>query len=213
MNEGYNPDVQSYVRDLFAAEDDILRGIGPAAAAAGLPPISIGPEEGRFLQVVAAAIGARRALEIGTLAGYSGVWIARALGPEGKLITLDNNARHAEVAARTFERAGLAGRVEVRVGGALDLLPALAGEPPFDLVFVDADKESYPAYLDWSLKLTRPGAAILAHNVYLHGDIVVPDGTARVAGMREFNRRLAEDPRLQSTLVPLRDGMALAIVG
>ncbi len=212
MSDEYSPAVQSYARALFMPEDEILAGIGPAAAAEGLPAISIGPEEGRFLQVVATATGARRALEIGTLAGYSGVWIARALGPGGRLVTLEYDPHHAAVARRTFDRAGLADRVEIRLGAALDLLPALAGEAPFDLVFIDADKESYPEYLDWALKLTRPGAAILAHNVYLHGGIATPDGSPRNAGMRAFNQRLAEDPRLDATLVPLRDGMALAVV-
>lgn len=210
MND--NAQLKAYVADLFAAEDEVLRGIGESAAAAGLPAIAIGPEEGRFLQLAAAAVGAHRALEIGTLAGYSGVWIARALPPGGRLLTLEMQPSTAEVARRNFALAGLADRVEVRVGPALDTLPTLVTEPPFDLVFIDADKESYPHYLDWALRLTRPGAAILAHNVYLGGDVVRSDGSARIDAVRAFNRRLAEDPRLVSTLVPLRDGMSFSIV-
>lgn len=212
MSDDYTPAVQTYSRGLFAPEDEALTGIGPAATAAGLPAISIGPEEGRFLQVVAAAVGARRALEIGTLAGYSGVWIARALGPEGRLVTLEFDPHHAAVAAQNFERAGLADQVEIHIGAALDLLPALASEPPFDLVFIDADKESYPEYLDWALKLCRPGAAILAHNVYLGGSIATADGSPRNTAVRAFNQRLSDDPRLDAMLVPLRDGMSLAVV-
>ncbi len=212
MNENYTPEVKTYVQELFAAEDQVLEHVGEVAAEAGLPGIAVGPLEGRFLQVVAAAVGARRALEIGTLAGYSGIWIARGLGEDGQLVTLESDPRNAEVARENFRAAGLAERVEVRLGPALETLPELLADAPFGLVFIDADKESYPAYLDWALRLTRPGAAILAHNVYAHGDIVRSNGGERVAARREFNRRLAEDPRLASILVPLRDGLSLSIV-
>lgn len=212
MTEDYSPEVKTYVQQLFAVEDEALSRVAELAAEADLPGISIGPLEGRFLQVVAAAVGARRALEIGTLAGYSGIWIARGLGPDGRLVTLEADPRHAAVARRSFRAAGLADRVEVRVGLALETLPGLVAEAPFDLVFIDADKESCPTYLDWALRLTRPGAAILAHNVFAHGDIVRSDADERVAARREFNRRLAEDQRLVSTLVPLRDGLSLSIV-
>jgi predicted O-methyltransferase YrrM len=205
-------ELKAYVAALFAPEDEMLRRVHEAAAAAELPAISIGPEEGRFLQLAAAAVGARRALEIGTLAGYSGLWIARALPPSGRLITVEIEPATAEVARRNFALAGVADRVEIRVGPALAVLPELAGEPPFDLVFLDADKEAYPEYLDWALRLTRPGAAILAHNVHLQGEVVRSDGGPRVQAMRAFNQRLATDPRLVSTLVPLRDGMSFSIV-
>lgn len=208
----YPQPVREYVRSLYATEDDVLRGIGPSATAAGVPSIAIGPDEGRFLQLIGLAIGARRALEIGTLAGYSGVWIARGLAPDGLLVTVEADPRHAEVAGETFRRAGLASRTDIRVGPALQVLPTLASEPPFDLVFIDAAKDEYPDYLDWALKLTRPGAVIAAHNVFRRGEVVAPSTDPLVESTREFNRRLADDPRLASTLLPLRDGLSFSIV-
>jgi caffeoyl-CoA O-methyltransferase len=209
---GYPPELGDYAAGLFAREDAVLSAVADRAAAAGLPAIALEPLEGRFLQVVVAAVGAKRALEIGTLAGYSGLWIARGLPADGRLVTLEADEAHAQVARETFREAHLADRVEIRVGDARETLPVLAGEAPFDFVFIDADKPAYPEYLDWALRLTRPGAAILAHNVFLGGDIASAPDDERVGAMRAFNRRLAEDPRLASTLLPLRDGMALAIV-
>lgn len=208
----YPPDVRAYVRQLFNMEDDALRSIGPAAEAAGLPSISIGPDEGRFLQLVARAIDARRALEIGTLAGYSGVWIARGLAPDGVLVTIEVDPRHAEVARASFDRAGVADRTDVRLGPALTVLPTLEREAPFDFVFIDAVKSEYPAYLDWALRLTGPGAVVAAHNVFRGGRVTEPSADPDVEATREFNRRLASDPLLDSTLVPLRDGLSLSIV-
>jgi caffeoyl-CoA O-methyltransferase len=210
--EYYPEAVRPYVRELFAVEDEALRSISPAAQAAGLPSISVGPEEGRFLQLIGTAIGARRALEIGTLAGYSGVWIARGLAQDGMLVTIEADTRHAEVARESFARAGLAARSDVRVGKALDVLPTLQSEAPFDLVFIDAEKDEYPDYLDWVMRLTRPGSAIVAHNVFRQGQVAQPSDDPQVEGIREFNRRLADDSRLESTLIPLRDGMSLSIV-
>ena len=212
MRNDFTPEVSAYVDALFAPEDAALAKIRQTAESAGLPAISIGPQEGRLLQVVAAAVGARRALEIGTLAGYSGLWIARALDVGGHLVTIEMDADRAALARDLFAAAGMADRVTVLEGSALEVLPTLTVEPPFDLVFIDADKESYPQYLDWALKLTHPGAAILAHNVFLDGEIVRDDDTARIKAMRAFNERLATDPRLESTLVPVRDGMSVAIV-
>jgi len=210
--ENYPPSVRDYVRQHFASEDEALRGIGPAATAAGLPSISIGPEEGRYLQLTAEAIGARRALEIGTLGGYSGVWIARGLAPGGLLVTIEMDPRHADVARRSFERAGVADRTDIRVGRALEVLPSLESEPRFDRVFIDADKTEYPDYLDWALRLTRPGSVIAAHNVFRRGQVVAPSDDPQVEATREFNRRIAADPRLESTLLPLRDGMSFSVV-
>ena len=204
--------VHAYFERLFADEDDILRGILRRMEAEGLPLISIGPGEGRFLALIAAAVGARRALEVGTLAGYSGVWIARALGPEGRLVTIEANLRHAQIAGEEFARAGLAERVEIRTGPAADVLPVLSGSEPFDLVFIDADKEGYPTYLDWALKLTRPGAAIVAHNAYLGGDVISADPTPRLLGMHAYLERISSDPGLVSTVLPLRDGMVVSVV-
>jgi predicted O-methyltransferase YrrM len=205
-----NGEIGAYVEDLFADEDATLTGILARMAEQGLPAISIGAPEGRFLKVIAQMVGAQHALEIGTLAGYSGVWIARGLVSGGRLVTLEYDERHARIARAEFERAGLSAQVDVREGPALDSLPALASEAPFDFVFIDADKDNYPDYLDWAIRLTRPGAAILAHNAYLDGAIVAEDGSARVAAMRAFNQRLASDPALVSTIVPLRDGMSLS---
>lgn len=212
MDSNYPDEMRQYVQSLFASEDEVLSRIGESAADAGLPGISIGAEEGRFLQLVATAVGASRALEIGTLAGYSGIWLARGLKPDGELVTLEQESRHAEVAERMFDAAGLAGRVTIMTGPALESLPQLVGGPAFDVVFIDADKQAYPEYLDWALQLARPGAAILAHNTFMGGRVARRGGDEPVAAMREFNRRLAEDPRLLSTLVPLRDGISLSIV-
>ena len=202
--------IVAYVDSLFGDEDEALTGILARMRTEDLPLISIGAPEGRFLKLMAQMVGASRALEIGTLAGYSGLWIVRGLQPGGRLITLESNPRHAQIARSEFERAGEAGRVEVREGSAIDVLPTLEAEEPFDLVFIDADKERYPAYLDWAIRLTRPGAVILAHNAYLDGSIVADDGSERVAAVRAFNHRLATDPSLASTIVPLRDGMSLS---
>ncbi len=204
--------LKQYVRRLYATDDAALQGAQEAATDEGLPGISIGPEEGRFLQLVATAIGAQRALEVGTLAGYSGIWIVRGLGQEGRLVTLESEPRHAEVARASFARAGIGDRVDVKVGPALESLARLGDVEPFDLVFLDADKSEYPAYLDWALRLTRPGSAILAHNVYMGGRVADPHSDGAVEAVREFNRRLSEEPTLESTLIPLRDGMSLSIV-
>jgi caffeoyl-CoA O-methyltransferase len=183
-----------------------------------MPAIQIAPLQGRLLQVLAAACGARRILEIGALAGYSSIWLARALPPDGRLISLEVSERHAAVARASLARAGLADRAEVRVGAAADLLPALAGEPPFDLVFIDADKPGYPTYLDWALRLTRPGGIIVADNCVRGGAPLRGDGEDE--GMRAvatYDERVAADPRLRSIVLPVEkggviDGYAISVV-
>jgi predicted O-methyltransferase YrrM len=209
----YTPELRDYVAELYADRDKGLEGILASQSAAGLPSIEVGQDEGRFLGVIAAAVGARRALEIGTLAGYSGIWIARALPASGQLITLELDPERAALARRHFEQAGVGDKVTVMSGRALDVLPTLADGEPFDLTFIDADKDAYPDYLEWAIRLSRPGAAILAHNVFYSGEVVAPNGSTSSQAVRAFNQRLADDPRLHSTLVPLRDGMSLAIVG
>jgi predicted O-methyltransferase YrrM len=160
-----------------------------------------------LLGILARAVGAKKILEIGTLGGYSGTWLARALSPGGKLITLEVNPRHAEVARHAFERAGVEDLVAIRVGPALDSLPDLRSEAPFDLVFIDADKDNYPAYLDWAVALARPGALIVADNVLQGGRVLMdPPPDAGVAGIQEFNRRAAQHPRLDALILPMRDG-------
>jgi caffeoyl-CoA O-methyltransferase len=203
-----------YITGLFAAHDPALQRIHEAIPRRGLPAITIRPEEGRFLQVMARACGARRAVEIGTLGGYSGTWIARGLAPDGRLITLEVEPRHAEVAREHFALAGLADRVEVRVGNAHDLLPALAGEGPFDFCFIDADKTGYAAYLDWALDNVRPGGVVAAHNVFQHGAVVNRDDRqAQTRTIRAFNQKAASETRLLSTIFPAGDGLLIGVVG
>jgi predicted O-methyltransferase YrrM len=202
----------AWVGGLFAPEDPVLLGLREDADRAGLPPIAISADTGRLLQVLIRAVGARSVLEVGTLGGYSAVWMARALPPDGRIVTLELEPAHAEFARAHLEAAGLADRVEIRVGRALQLLPALDGEQ-FDLVFLDADKEPLPTYLEWALRLLRPGGAIVADNA-LWGGRVLDERVADEAtlAVREFNRRLAGDPRITSIVVPTHDGVAIGIV-
>jgi predicted O-methyltransferase YrrM len=212
--------VDRYVDGLLVPPDQVLDAARQAADGAGLPPISVSPGQGQLLQVLARGLGARRILEIGTLAGYSTIWLARALPPGGRLISLEAEARHAEVARANLALAGLAGVAEVRVGRAQDTLPQLhaAGEGPFDLIFIDADKPGYPGYLDWSVRLSRPGSMIVADNVVRNGAVADPASPdADVQGVRRFIERLAAEPRVSATVIQTvgrkgYDGFALAVV-
>jgi predicted O-methyltransferase YrrM len=212
--------VDSYVEQLFIGEDDVLASTLGAMAEAGLPPINVAPIQGRLLQVLAMLVGARRILEIGTLGGYSTIWLARALPTDGQLLSLEAEPRHAAVARANLARAGLAERVEVREGQAQQTLRELAqaGTPPFDLVFIDADKEGYPAYLELSLQLTRPGSLIVADNVVRDGDVANPHSSvATTQAVQRFNEALAAEPRVAATILPMLsrkgyDGLALAVV-
>jgi caffeoyl-CoA O-methyltransferase len=191
----------------FAAEDESLRAALAAAQAANMPAIQISPLQGRLLQLFAYACGARKILEIGALAGYSSIWLARALPSDGRLISLEISEQHAAVARASLARAGLADRAEVRVGPGAELLPALQAEAPFDLSFIDADKPGYPVYLDWALRLSRPGSIIVADNCIrggapLRGASDDP-GTRAIA---EYDARVASDSRLRSIVLPLDDG-------
>jgi caffeoyl-CoA O-methyltransferase len=213
MMPTYNTALETYVRKTFAVEDEILKYIREQTPLKGLPAISVKPEEGRFLQFLVAASGARAALEVGTLGGYSGTWIARGLPPDGHLITLEREAHHAAVAEEHFRLAGLAQRTKVLVGDAHESLRSLDAEGPFDFVFIDAEKDGYPAYLEWALAHTKPGSVIAAHNVFRHGAIVdANDQSPTTKIMREFNRRLAENPQLISHVFPAGDGLAVAVV-
>jgi caffeoyl-CoA O-methyltransferase len=210
-------DIDAYVEGLFVPPDEALEAALRDSRDAGLPQINVSPNEGRLLQLFAELVGARRILEIGTLGGYSAIHFARALPEDGSLLSLEINERHAEVARANVERAGFTDRIEVRVGDARELLAALTenGEGPFDLVFIDADKESYPEYLDWSLRLSRPGSLILADNTIRGGSVLDPqDGSARAT--REFNERVAADPALLGIVLPLIreriDGITIARV-
>jgi caffeoyl-CoA O-methyltransferase len=202
--------VEDLIAGLYAPEDEALRAAKAAAAAAGLPAIHISPLQGQLLRVLAAACGARRILEIGALAGYSGIWLARGLLPGGRLISLEVEPAHAEIVRASFARAGVADRAEVRVGSASDLLPGVVADAPFDLVFIDADKPSYPAYLDWALRLARQGSIIVADNVVRNGGEPLRPPTAAtdedIAALHTYNQRVATDPRLRSIALPIDDG-------
>jgi len=204
--------LDEYVGALYAHDDPLLNALREEADRAGLPPISISPRAGRLLQILLRAIAARRVLEVGTLGGYSAIWMGRALGEEGSILSLEIDPAHAEFARRALSRAGLADRVTVRVGRALDLLPALDGER-FDAVFIDADKEPLPTYLDWALRLTRRGGLIMADNALWGGRVADPAVTdAETMAVREFNRRFASDPRIDATVLPVGDGLAVGLV-
>jgi predicted O-methyltransferase YrrM len=212
--------VDDYYGDLLAPSDGILDGVLQASEQAGLPPIGVSRLQGKLLEVLIRITGARRVLEIGTLGGYSTIWMARALPEGGRIITLEFDPRHAEVANANLQNAGVVDRVELRVGRAIDNLPKLVGtaDAPFDLIFIDADKESYSEYLDWSLKLSRPGTVIVADNVVRDGKVVDPEcDEPRVQGIRRFAARLAAEPRLSATAlqsvgVKGYDGFTLAVV-
>lgn len=210
MNETIRANLNQYITDLFAPEDDVLMWIQAEAARSELPAISVQAHEGRLLQLLVHAIGARKIVEIGTLAGYSGVWLARALPPGGKLYTLEKSSKHAAIARNNFTRAKVDDRVELLEGAALDSLVKLNSQAPFDLVFIDADKSSYLMYLAWSIDHLRPGGMIAAHNALRAGNIITPQNDDDHT-MRAFNEALAADPRLHSTILAVGDGMAVGI--
>ncbi len=210
-------DIDDYVAGLFAPPDEALEAALREAEREGLPSINVSATEGKLLQMLVWISGARRVLEIGTLGGYSAIHFARALPEDGALISLELDEHHAEVARHNVERAGLSAKVEVRVGDARRSLNELVenGEGPFDIIFIDADKEGYPEYLDWSLRLSRSGTLILGDNAIREGSVIDPDDSSSRA-MREFNQKLAEDPRLSAIVLPLIrehiDGLAIARV-
>ncbi|MYQ36104.1 O-methyltransferase [Streptomyces sp. SID4956] len=214
--------VDDYFTDqlLGGDPDDALEAALRESDAAGLPPIAVSPLQGKLLQLLARLQGARRVLEIGTLGGYSTIWLGRALPADGRLVTLEYDPRHAEVAVRNIARAGLAEQVEVRVGPALESLPKLADEqpPPFDLVFIDADKANNPHYVEWALRLTAAGSLIVLDNVVRGGRVADPDNSdPDVLGTRAALEMFGTHPRLDATAVQTvgvkdHDGFALARV-
>jgi len=212
--------VDRYVADLFVPADPVLEAALQASRSAGLPPHQVSPTQGKMLHLLARIQGARAILEIGTLGGYSTIWLARALPRGGRLITLEADAKHLEVAHANILRAGLDGVVELRLGPALDTLPRLAaeGRGPFDLIFIDADKPPYSEYLEWALALSRPGSLIVADNVVRRGAVIDAESSdPDVQGVRRFNERLAADPRVcavefQTVGSKGHDGFALAQV-
>ncbi len=217
MSEALFTEVDAYLEELFAPDDAVLDGVLAATREAGMPEIQVSPLQGRLLYLLAKMCGARRILEIGTLAGYSAIWLARALPENGRLITLEALSKHAEVAQRNMEAAGVADCVTILVGRALETLPSLGAEP-FDLVFIDADKENYPAYLNWALRLTRSGSVIVIDNIVRHGEVLdAASADAVIQGTRACNAALAAETRVESTAVQVvgvkgHDGLAIARV-
>jgi predicted O-methyltransferase YrrM len=220
MNQETWTAVDRYLTDLLGPPDPALDPALADSAAAGLPPINVSPPQGRLLQLLTRMQGARNILEIGTLGGYSTIWLARALPTGGRLITLEFDPKHAEVARGNLARAGVAGVVELRVGRALDTLPQLAaeGRGPFDLFFIDADKQSTADYFTWSLKLSRRGSVIIVDNVVRKGAVTNADSDdPNVQGMRRFHEALAAEKRVSATVIQTvgskgYDGFAIAFV-
>jgi len=210
-------EIDRYIEERFSPQDEALEAAVRESRQAGLPEIQVSPNEAKLLQLLAELVGARSVLEIGTLGGYSAIHFGRALPEDGRLVSLEIDERHAEVARENVERAGLSGKVEIQVGDARELLARIAenDEGPFDIVFIDADKTGYPEYLEWSLRLTRPGSLILGDNTVRGGSILDPrDDSARATN--EFNERIAGDPRLSAILLPILreriDGLTIARV-
>jgi predicted O-methyltransferase YrrM len=211
--------VDQYITDSVVSEDSVLRAASDATARAGLPQIAVTPSQGKLLYLLARFGGARNVLEIGTLAGYSTIWLARAVGGAGKVITLEYDPKHAQVARENFALAGVSDIVDLRVGKALDTLPDVAPSAPFDLVFIDADKPTVPDYFQWALRLSRPGTLILVDNVVREGAVIDDSSTdGSVLGIRRFNEMLATETRVSATTVQTvgakgYDGFTLALVG
>jgi predicted O-methyltransferase YrrM len=212
--------VDQYITDMLVPPDRALDDALAASEAAGLPSIHVAPNQGKLLQLLATIHGAKRILEIGTLGGYSTIWLARALPKSGRLITLEAMPKHAEVARANIANAGLQEIVELRLGKALDLLPQIAAEKqtPFDLIFIDADKPNTPEYFQWALKLSRPGSLIIADNVVRDGAVVEANSKdAGVQGVRRLIEMIAAEPRVSATAIQTvgskgYDGFAMALV-
>jgi len=212
--------VDRYITDLLVPTDGALKDALRESASAGLPDHHVTPAQGKLLFLLARVQRARAILEIGTLGGYSTIWLARALAPGGRLVTLESNPSNAEVARKNFAREGLSEYIDLRLGPALDALPTLLaeGRGPFDLVFLDADKPNNPHYLTWALRLSRPGTVIVADNVVRNGEVANPGNTdPSVQGIRRFNELLASEPRVQATTIQTvgskgYDGFTLALV-
>ena len=212
--------VDEYLTEKLIGIDASLEAALLANAEAQLPAFDVAPNQGKLLNLLVRMCSAKRVLEIGTLGGYSTIWLARAVPEDGVVVTLESESKHAEVAARNLKQANLERKVDIRLGPALNTLEQLASEggPPFDFIFIDADKPNNPSYLEWSLKLSRPGTVIVGDNVIRDGAIVDPNnGDARVRGVRKFFDDIAGDRRLTATAVQTvgskgYDGFALALV-
>jgi predicted O-methyltransferase YrrM len=219
MNEIWES-VDHYLSGLLTPHDDALTSALESSTQAGLPEIQVSSVQGKLLHILARAVNAKRILEIGTLGGYSTIWLARALPPDGKLLSLEADPKHADVARANIARAGLSKIVDIRLGRALETLPGIAAEKaaPFDLIFIDADKPNIPEYFAWSLKLAREGALILVDNVVREGKVIDPKSEdANVQGVRRFFDLLAAEKRVTATTIQTvgtkgHDGLAIALV-
>jgi predicted O-methyltransferase YrrM len=220
MSQDLWTSVDDYINSITVGTDAALDAAAASAAAAKLPPISVTPAHGKLLHLMVRAQGATRILEVGTLAGYSTIWLARAVPPGGRVITLEANATHADIARANVERAGLSGRIEIRLGNALDTLPQLAAEkqPPFDFTFIDADRPNLADYFDWAVRLSHPGSVIVVDNVVRKGGVIdASSDDPNIKGVRRFNDRLKDDTRVSATMVQTvsakgYDGFAMALV-
>ena len=211
-------EIDGYIADNLVPDDAALEAALAASEQAGLPAINVAANQGKLLMLLARAMGARKILEIGTLGGYSTIWLARGLPPDGRLITLEANEDYAELARANIARAGLAAMVEIRVGRAQDTLPGLAEQAPFDLIFIDADKPGTPGYFQWAVKLARRGSLIIVDNVVREGAVLEAEsGDASVQAMRRFFELAATDPRVSGTAIQTvgakgHDGLAILLV-
>jgi caffeoyl-CoA O-methyltransferase len=220
MNNELFESVDHYISNLLGHEDDALKAATESLKEAGMPAISISPNQGKFLQLLALLCNAKKILELGTLAGYSTIWMARALPVDGQLITIEADAKHAAVAEKNIVRAGLASHVQIKTGKALDIMPKLLhdGVGPFDMIFIDADKPPYAEYFEWALRLSRPGTLIVADNVIRDGKVLDENSTEpAVNGAQRFNKMLAANTAVTATILQMvgvkeYDGMALAVV-
>ena len=220
MNQSLFASVDQYIANLLAPEDAVLKATEESIIDNQIPQISVSPNQGKFLQVLATLCRAQRILEVGSLAGYSTIWLARALPKDGRLVTIEFDALHAAVAQENIRRAGLAEQVDIRIGKAIEILPEIEAEGigPFDMIFIDADKPPYPEYYEWALKLSRPGTLIIADNVIREGKVLDPNSDdEKVQGVQRLNEILAKDTRVTATIfqtvgVKEYDGMAMAVV-
>ncbi|NKG32066.1 MULTISPECIES: O-methyltransferase [Erwinia] len=218
MNQPRWTQVDQYLVEQLVPQDAALLAALENNQAAGLPAIDVAPNQGKLLNLLAKMVGAKRILEIGTLGGYSTLWLARALPEDGKVITLEYEAHHAEIAAQNIRRAGLESKVTIRVGAALDTLPTLADAAPFDMIFIDADKRNNPAYLEWAIQYSRSGTLIIGDNVVRNGRVADGDTSDwNIQGVRDFLSQMGHDPRLDATAIQTVgakgwDGFSLALV-
>ncbi len=218
MNQQLFESVDQYISNLFEDEDYCLKAAQQAIFESGIPQISISPNQGKFLHLLANLANAKKILEVGTLGGYSTIWMARALPTDGKMITLEIEDKHAKVAQQNFDRCGLTSKIDLRLGKAIEVMPQLEKEGPFDMIFIDADKPPYTEYFQWALKLSRPGTLIIADNVIREGKVLLDESTDdMVAGVKRFNIFLSKCKDVTATIFQTvgskeHDGMAIAIV-